>query len=174
MTRTRPVTARDNATRPVTARDNVTRALAHLGLDDLIAITREEADRVFGWPDPRLRERLEARGWLRDPNLIAGRMHGSGSRSYRDPSGEHPAMQIVFHPDPRAATGPGAASCTNLDFVEIDLDFSAPGVDVADTVRHLGEVAHNAWAHCKTDQNEIARMLDRRFGKDVPDAPRSA
>lgn len=145
----------------MTIKDNVMRVLNQLGMSGLVDITREEGDRVFAWPiGPGLRRRLRAEEWMRDPGVIAGQMHGDGSESYREPSGVHPALQVVFHPDPdfdkEKDGGP------QYEFVEIDLDKSAP-VDVVDGVGHAVEVLHNLLHKEKTDQQMIAMMLDRRF-----------
>lgn len=146
-------------------KDNIQRVLTHLHLDNLISLTDaddpEHPDRVYGWPiGPALRRRLRQEGWAHDPNLIAGAMHGEGSDSYREPTGVHPALQIVFHPDPdynaQSDGGP------QYEFAELDLDLSAP-VDVADTIGHAAEVLDNLMHSKKTDQEKIARLLDRRF-----------
>jgi hypothetical protein len=131
-------------------RTNVERVLAHLGLLDVVVITEVEADRVYGWPvDGRLRSYVEASKWHKDIKVVTKHFHGNGV-SFREPNGERPAMQIVFHSTPAG------------DFVEMDLDKAAP-VDVVNGVIHLEEVAENALLHRKTDQAEIAELLDKRF-----------
>jgi hypothetical protein len=111
----------------MTAKQNIEQVLYHLGLTEYIKITKEAEDRVFGWPSPELHKILQDRGWIYDPNLIAGGMHGTGSKSYREPEGVHPAMQIVFHPF-ISSLEMETFNPASIEFVEIDLDFSAPGI----------------------------------------------
>lgn len=143
----------------MTARTNVERVLSELGLLQYVSITDDasEPDRVYGWPiGPYLRRHCVENKWVHDLKMAAEHHHGEGSDSFREPGGFHPALQVVFHPQD-----------FGYESVELDLDFSAPGVDVVDTLRHAAEVIGNAVHHAKTDQAEIAAMLDKRFRKDV-------
>jgi hypothetical protein len=126
--------------------------MAHLGLSSLVIITKEDQDRVWGWPKPELETYCKENGWYRDPHFAADAEHGDGTRSYREPDGVRPAMQMCFHPYP-----PG-------EFVEIDYDYAAPQADVESALIHLGEVVSHDITHGKTSQERIAQMLDRRFG----------
>ncbi len=134
-----------------TSLQNVTRGLDYLGLSAFVTITRADVDRVWGWPTPDLEFSCKARGWLTDPGFIAESDHGEGTRSYREPGGCHPAMQICFHPQ------------LGGEFCEIDYDLAAPEADVASAIIHLGEVIDHAITHGTTDQDRISRMLDKRF-----------
>jgi hypothetical protein len=138
----------------VTAAENITRGLRAIGLDSLVVITRPDEDRVWGWPTGELEEYCKAHGWFTDPAFVAEHEHGAGTRSYREPYGCHPALQICFHPSPAG------------DFVEIDYDYAAP-VDLAGLLEHGAEVLHNAVAGSKTDQQRVAALLDHRFGKEA-------
>lgn len=135
-----------------TAAKNIARGLEHLGIANLVTITRADEDRVWGWPTLLLELFCKGAGWVTDPKFAAEHEHGEGSRSYREPSGCHPAMQIVFHP------------CAAGSFVEIDFDYAAP-VDVVSDIIHAGEVIGHAITRGKTNQDTISKMLDRRFGK---------
>ena len=137
----------------ITVRENVERVLHHLGLSGSVVLTGEGTDRVWGWPvGDTLRKYVEEHDWHRDLKPAAEHFHGADSDSFREPDGCHPAMQIVFHP------------CPAGEFVEIDLDESAP-VDVVDALWHAKEVLSNALGRKQTDQNVIAGLLDKRFPK---------
>lgn len=137
--------------RRVTARENIERHLCHLGIAEFVEITDEGADRVFGWPDPRLRKFIALHHWPRDMKLAAEHFHGEHCEAFREPWGKYPAMQICFHP---------CAAGDYPEFVEIDMDEAAP-VDLVGALKHLWEVLTPE----PTDQQKIARMLDMRWGK---------
>ena len=138
-----------------TARENIERLLRHLGLEDAVVITRELEDRVFGWPvGDKLLTRMLAENWPRDPKRVSERFHGS-SVAFREPGDPVPALQVVLHFHPER-TWPARY------FVELDLDEGSP-YGLRGALRHAWQVIRNALTGGKTDQDRIARLLDRRL-----------
>jgi hypothetical protein len=136
----------------VTARQNITRTLRYLGLLDAIEITSEAEDRIYArvvGGGALVRRVLDpANPWTHDPSGC-NKLHPGALESYREPGAVMPALQICFHPH---------------GMVEIDLDLANPlGGDVVSAVVHAAEVFWHAIAGRKSNQQRIARMLDKRF-----------
>jgi len=134
---------------------NIRRLLAELGLAGTVVITREEADRVWGWPVASgLLDQVIQRGWTPDVGRAAEAMHGT-KVSYREPGGVRPALQICFHP-----AGPDAPAPY---FLELDIDEAAPLGGPLSFLVHAKEVVVNTVLRRKTSQARIAKLLDKRF-----------
>ena len=130
--------------------DNVQRILRHYGLDKDVSITRTEPDRVFGWScHSRILEFVIAHNWNPDDRVIAGAAHGT-QYSFREPGGVRPALQICFHP------------YIDKYFLEFDLDYASPAGGFWSFLTHAKEVVLNFLTRTKTDQEKIARLLDKR------------
>ena len=137
----------------MTARTNILRVLRHHGLESAITDIEEHADRIFARPDGQaLWLYVRENRWTRDP-VSPAKLHPGAVVSYREPGAVMPAMQVCWFLDGR---------------VEIDLDFAAPlGGDLASLVVHGFEVAWNWIRLRKTNQKQMAKALDRRFGKEI-------
>lgn len=142
-----------------TARTNIERVLRHLGLDSAIAITREEKDRVYGWPiTDTLMRRVVLEGWQPELKESAEFFHGS-EISYREPAS--PGLQVVFH-KPEEPNPPAEY------FIELDLDFHPPQIRKPWTfILHGLETGRNWITGKKTDPVAMSAALDKRFGKET-------
>jgi hypothetical protein len=142
----------------VTIIDNVTRWLAHHGLLGTIDITSNEEDRCYGWPKSHdFLGYMVENEWDSDAAWAANMQHG-GKRSFREPGGVHPCLQVVFHPVKLEER----KKMPWVYFVEIDFDLSSPLSGPLDLIEHSGEVIVGLTGK-KTSQQQVADLLDKRF-----------
>jgi len=128
--------------------------LRYYGLDRHVSITKVETDRVFGWAyDSKLLEFAISNGWNPDDRFSAGITHGT-QFSFREPGGVRPALQVCFHPY--------HTPTTSSYFLEIDLDLASPAGGWRSFFIHAGEVIANLITRKKTDQDKIAKLLNKR------------
>ena len=142
--------------------DNITRVLDALGISgvqyvDIYPDRVSAIDRLG-----QLRQHVidHPEHWMRDP-MIGGHpidpFHGSNvSGSYRELA--RPSLQFVTHPISRIP--PNHPPEDHYD--EMDIDFSPPDSPL-NFLRHTAEVGHNLITRQKTDEAEVARLLDERF-----------
>jgi len=165
--------------RQISIVENVRRVLTHYGIDDWVDIIidpdgfpwvpdREayhyepsDYDRCYGWPrDPeKFLSWFVKEGWDTDASRFSDMAHGA-KVSFREPGNWHPALQVCFHPH-KDAYGPY--------YVEIDLDYSAVTGNVVSVLWHFWEASYNFVTQAKTNQQKISKMLDKRFGADLPE-----
>ena len=132
--------------------DNILRVLCHLKLEDSVIITRQDEDRVWGWPsDDSFLRHVVLNEWWQDSKISAQHYHG-GRVSFRE-RGVRPALQVVFHPAP--------PDWPYVYFLELDLDENSPAT-LWGKFRHGVEVLGNMVSGSKTRQDRIAELLDER------------
>lgn len=128
------------------------RATGRGEMEQYVIITKEEKDRVWGWPTADLVEMVK--GWDSDPGELEEFFHGQGSVSFREPGGALPALQVVFHPE--------GVSNLLFGFVELDFDYASP-LSKNWFLHVFVEVPSNLLWKMKTNQDKVAKLLDRRF-----------
>jgi len=138
----------------MTITDNVERNLTALGIQG-IDIFETRPDRVFAWDhmaDMAVECLINREHWMLDK---WDPLHGKSTReSFREKT--RPSMQVCFH------------ACVNEEngaryFVEIDFDEAPPSNPITILI-HGKECLVNALTGHLTDQDDIARRLDERFG----------
>lgn len=141
-----------------TARDNILRVLRHYGWEFLINITEEGPYYVKAWPmTDGLLKNITLLDWPQDPNFASQYFHGT-KVAFREPGDVSPALQVCFHP---LFDRYDKIRCY---FIEIDLDYHAP-VGLKGKIRHGLEVLGHKILGKKTNQEKVAKMLDKRFKK---------
>lgn len=165
-----------------TAQQNILRVLRHLGLADSVTITDPEGkypNKFFCWPrGDGLIKRAVLKRWKRDPKFASMHFHGTDA-AFREPGGVHPCLQVCFH-----ETADYVVQCERHGvvppewltpefvqaqeyFIEIDLDESAPGKNPINLLWHGAEVLRSQMFGKSTDQNRIAKLINKRFGKEA-------
>ena len=147
--------------------DNVLRVLRYLGLEKHLAVEALGPDEryvILRACDFMALEYMTVNGWSRDPGPVSRRMHGGSRCSFREPGGVRPALQMSQMWD----------GVTYLDgetpvhYFLADLDAEAPNLTQPfQSIKHGIMALWHKVSGSKTDQRDIARMLDKRLGPEA-------
>lgn len=145
---------------------NICRHLRELGLAGHVRVTGENRQGTAAEIEPldfRLLEHMALNGWPRDPGPVSRAIHRGTRGAFREPHGVKPNMQGAIKPWP-GRTPDGKRPAHRF---EADLDATAPNVTrPLQSLRHGFMFLVHKVTGRKTDQEDIARMQDERFGKE--------